>query len=237
MEFLKTLEGYWSHRNTGLSMRLRCECELLVRVRPQREGTKGHSGSLWHPNMKELPLSMRINQKCHWLQHYESCQYLIHVNSSPIIKSSFLFLFFPFLSWTNTHAYTDTQCTPTFSTELNEFRVGRTNGQTLPLDPMGAFHWLSVYACICLWACEGIKASVWPKTDYGPYCRAHSEVNVSVNELNVHCLMAVWGEVLNTLTWCTPETRQLPCNGAKWADNHKVWTWNLDFSKWLWWIA
>lgn len=65
MEFLKTLEGYWSHRNTGLSMRLRCECGLLVRMRPQREGTKGHSGSLWHPNMKELPFSMRINQKCH----------------------------------------------------------------------------------------------------------------------------------------------------------------------------
>lgn len=53
----QTLEGYWSRRNTGLcfSMRRHCERGLIVRVRPQRERTKGHSGSLWRPNMKGAP--------------------------------------------------------------------------------------------------------------------------------------------------------------------------------------
>lgn len=53
----QTLEGYWSRRNTGLrlSMRRHCERGLIVRARPQRERTKGHSGSLWRPNMKGAP--------------------------------------------------------------------------------------------------------------------------------------------------------------------------------------
>lgn len=53
----QTLEGYWSCMNTGLhlSMRLHCERGLIVRVRPQRERTKGHGGSLWHTNMKGAP--------------------------------------------------------------------------------------------------------------------------------------------------------------------------------------
>lgn len=52
-----SLEGYWSRRNTGLrlSMRRHCERGLIVRARPQRKRTKGHSGSLWRPNMKGAP--------------------------------------------------------------------------------------------------------------------------------------------------------------------------------------
>lgn len=53
----QTLEGYWSRWNTGLcfSMRRHCERGLIVRVRPQKERTKGHIGSLWHSNMKGGP--------------------------------------------------------------------------------------------------------------------------------------------------------------------------------------
>lgn len=53
----QTLEGYWSRRNTVLcfSARRHCERGLIVRVKPQKERTKGHSGSLWRSNMKGGP--------------------------------------------------------------------------------------------------------------------------------------------------------------------------------------
>lgn len=42
----QSLEGYWSCKNTGLCFSMRCHCErgLIVRVRPQKERTKGHLG-------------------------------------------------------------------------------------------------------------------------------------------------------------------------------------------------
>lgn len=55
--------------------------------------------------------------------------------------------------------------------ELKEFSGSTTNSQILPLDPSGAFQ------CVCVNVfvvntCEGIKVSVWPKTDYESPSRA-----------------------------------------------------------------
>lgn len=60
-----------------------------------------------------------------------------------------------------------------FSGELNEFSVGSTDGQILPLDLLGAFkqasactpQFVCVRMCLFVSTCEGIKVPVWSKTD------------------------------------------------------------------------
>lgn len=94
------------------------------------------------------------------------------------------------------------------SKELNDFSFSSTNSRTLAFGPLGAFHWLCVCVRVYLSACQGINVHVWPKTDYGPQCRAHLEVNVSMNELYVKSSMVLWGEIPTTLSCCTSETRQ-----------------------------